>query len=267
MAVRKRTRINYLSNTELLYEINQSKKTYSYFLDDKYSDFTVIINDFSEITDELIERAKIIKANQLNQTNLRNLAKKDATKSEIDAFMAKNHITEDMINLEDIVFRMMTFDHIPSEVQKNKKNLLNRIHFPPFKHYAYRDGELVEVGRSHWVGGLQNGHYSSDHGKVSSNLSLAMIKLANRYGTKANFSGYSYLDEMKGQALLQLSTVCLQFDESRSNNPFSYFSQIIKTSFIKVLKLEKHQRNIRDEIMQQELGMSSLSYQMDNEDY
>ena len=65
--IRKRTTINYLSNTELLHEINESKKSYSSFIDDEYSNYTVIIKDQSEITPELISKAKDIKAHQINQ--------------------------------------------------------------------------------------------------------------------------------------------------------------------------------------------------------
>jgi hypothetical protein len=265
MALRKRSTINYLSNSELLHEINESKKTFSSFIDEKYGDYTVIVDDLSQITPELIEEAKQQKATQLNNKIIRDMIIDNYTKSEIDEYFTKNKILPNHITKEDLVFRVMTFDHIPTEIQHNKKNLLNRIKFPPFKHYSFVDDELKEVGRSHWIGGFDNGHFSIEQGKVTNALSHAMIKLVNRIGTKGNFSGYTYLDEMKGQALLQLSTIILQFDESKGNNPFSYYTTTVNTSFIKILKLEKKQRNIRDEIMQQELGMSSHTYQMEDD--
>lgn len=266
MALRKRSTINYLSNSELLYEINESKKSYSSFIDEKYGDYTIIIADLEEITSDLIELAKKEKATQLNNKKIREMILSGHTKSEIDDYFSKNKILPENVSKEDLVFRIMTFDHIPTDVQVIKKNLLNRIKFPPFKHYAIINDEIKEVGRSHWVGGLDNGYFSVDQGKVSNALSSALIKMVNRYGTKGNFSGYTYLDEMKGQALLQLSTVAIQFDESKGDNPFSYFTTTIHTSFLKILKSEKKQRNIRDEIMQQEAGMSSYAYQIDNED-
>jgi hypothetical protein len=266
MALRKRSTINYLSNSELLYEINESKKSYSYFLDEKYGDYTVIIENISDITPELIENAKQIKAMQLNNKKIRTMIIDGYNKQQIDEYLVTNKIHPTDISKEDLVFRIMTYDHIPDDIQIVKKNLLNRIKFPPFKHYSFIDDQLKEVGRSHWVGGLDNGHFSIDQGKVTNALSHAIIKLVNRIGTKGNFSGYSYLDEMKSQALLQLSTVIIQFDENKGDNPFSWYTQVCNTSFIKVLKAEKKQRNIKDQIMQEQIGLSSHTYQMDNED-
>lgn len=267
MALRKRSTINYLSNSELLHEINESKKSYSSFIDEKYGDYTLIINDLSEITPELIEQAKQEKATQLNNKKIRNMIIEGYTKSEIDKYFNDNKILPTDINEDDLVFRIMTFDHIPPEVQVIKKNLLNRIKFPPFKHYSIINGEIKEVGRSHWEGGLDNGHFSIDQGKITNALSKAMIKLVDRIGTKGNFSGYSYLDEMKSQALLQISVVIIQFDESKGSNPFAYYTTCVQTSFIKILKAEKKQRNIRDQIMMEEIGKSSHSFQMDHEDW
>ena len=132
--MRKKTTINYLSNNELLYELNESKKSFCYFVDDMYGDFTVIVNDLSEITDELIEEAKSIKALQRNENLQRKLIKQKLSKKEIYDTLEKNTTLPEDISKEEIVFRLMTFDHIPEEVQKVKKTLLNRIKFPPFKH-------------------------------------------------------------------------------------------------------------------------------------
>lgn len=41
-------------------------------------------------------------------------------------------------------------------------------------------------------------------------------------------TGQTYIDEMRSHALVQLAQVGLQFDESRSDNPFAFFTQIIK---------------------------------------
>jgi hypothetical protein len=85
--------------------------------------------------------------------------------------MLENEHKPEDFSVNDLVFRQMTFDHVPQEViDIGQKTLLNRIKFPPFKHYAYVDGEIKEVGRSHWVDGLDNGYFSCDHGVVSKTL-------------------------------------------------------------------------------------------------
>jgi DNA primase len=54
------------------------------------------------------------------------------------------------------------------------------------------------------------------------------LLLVEQYSRRGNWRGYSYVSDMRGQALVQLSQVGLQFDESRSDNPFAWYTQIIK---------------------------------------
>lgn len=55
---------------------------------------------------------------------------------------------------------------------------------------------------------------------------------------------------MRGQALLQLAQVGLQFDEYKSQNPFAYYTTAIKNSFTRIVNLEKRNQNIRDDILE-----------------
>jgi hypothetical protein len=79
---------------------------------------------------------------------------------------------------------------------------------------------------------------------------LMFMKLCERYATRSNWRGYTYNDEMRSQALLQLSQIGLQFDESKSQNPFAYFTAAITNSFTRVLNIEKRNQNIRDDILE-----------------
>jgi hypothetical protein len=88
------------------------------------------------------------------------------------------------------------------------------------------------------------------------------MKLCERYGTRSNWRGYTYNDEMQSQALMQLSQIGLQFDESKSENPFAYYTAAITNSFTRILNIEKKNQNIRDDIMEQNNLMPSMSRQM-----
>ena len=55
---------------------------------------------------------------------------------------------------------------------------------------------------------------------------------------------------MKAQAIVQLAQIGLQFDESKSNNPFAYYTAAVTNSFVRVINLEKRNQNIRDDILE-----------------
>jgi hypothetical protein len=126
-----------------------------------------------------------------------------------------------------------------------------RVNFPPFEHFRLdEEKKLYIVGRSHWRGDLETGEFSKDHGDMTKKLALMFMKLCERYATRSNWRGYTYNEEMRGQALLQLSQIGLQFDESKSQNPFAYYTAAITNSFTRILNIEKKNQNIRDDILE-----------------
>ena len=90
------------------------------------------------------------------------------------------------------------------------------------------------------------------------------LKLCKRYATRANWRGYTANDEMQSQALLQLSQIGLQFDESKSDNPFAYYTAAITNSFTRILNIEKKNQNIRDDLL--ELAQMKPSSTRQNQD-
>jgi hypothetical protein len=75
------------------------------------------------------------------------------------------------------------------------------------------------------------------------------MKLVERYSQRGNWRGYTYVDEMRGQALVQLAQIGLQFNEAKSDNPFAYYTATVNNSFTRVLNLEKRNQSIRDDIL------------------
>ena len=70
---------------------------------------------------------------------------------------------------------------------------------------------------------------------------------------------------MRSQALLQLTQIGLQFDESKSENPFAYYTAAITNSFTRVLNLEKKNQSIRDDILESAGLNPSYTRQNENE--
>jgi DNA-directed RNA polymerase specialized sigma subunit len=79
-------------------------------------------------------------------------------------------------------------------------------------------------------------------------LGELFILLVNKLASKHNFSGYTFLDDMKAEALMQCVWKAKNFDPTKSKNPFSYFTTIIYNSFIKIIKEEKGQSQLKDTI-------------------
>lgn len=71
---------------------------------------------------------------------------------------------------------------------------------------------------------------------------------------------------MKGQAILQLSQIGLQFDESKSENPFAYYTAAVTNSFTRILNIEKKNQNIRDDLLE-EAGLTPSTTRQHQHEY
>ena len=254
-----RSTTHYLSNKELLKEIHKSKMSYSWVMNEEYFHFDIIVSSVDDITDDVLQEAKQNRATRLSK--LAHEAEVKRWEQGLTGRKTKPKAADHLVDVStiddaDVVFRVMTFEHVPREDRKtNPKQEADyhaKCNFPPFKHHAYIDGKLTEVARSHWEGGKSNGHFSTSHGKTNDRLARMYIKLCERYSTRGNWRGYTYVDEMRGQALLQLSQIGLQFNEAKSANPFAYYTAAINNSFTRVLNLEKRSQNIRDDLLEEE---------------
>lgn len=250
---------NYLNNKDILKEIHKSKNTFNSYVETEYADYDIILPSVDKINIRTIADAKRNKAKKLSLAEYERRKTAGEKVKQADCEVLYTDITK-----EELIFRIMTFDHIPEEIgrKKNPKTIADtkvKLPFPPFQHYKFNDeGELILVGKSHWQGGMENGHFSITHGKATNNLAMMWLKLVDRYATRGNVRGYTYNDEMKGQAILQLSQIGLQFDESKSDNPFAYYTAAVTNSFVRVINIEKRNQNIRDDIL--EMNDLSPSY-------
>lgn len=259
-------RKNYLNNRDLLKEIHLSKNTYSSFVADGDDVYDIILPNVEKINIRTIAQAKRNQADRLQK------AAYEAARAEGQKVKQADFAVDwKKIDKEDVVFRIMTHDHIPLHPgrKKNPKTVADhhvQCNFPPFQHFRLDDNNVaVCVGKSHWEGGLENGNFSKAHGRTTNKLARMYMKLCERYGTRSNWRGYTYNDEMRSQALLQLAQIGLQFDESKSENPFAYYTAAITNSFTRVLNLEKKNQSIRDDILESAGLNPSYTRQTENE--
>jgi hypothetical protein len=260
-------KVKYLNNRDLLAEIHKSKCSFSSYVSPEYQQHDIILTSLDKVNIRTVAEAK------------RNRAKRQGILAFGQARIAGDkkiklaECTADYktIAKTDIIIRIMTFEHIPmapgrKKTLKNTADSHEKINFPPFQHWKFNDqDELVCVGKSHWKGPLDTGKFSKDHGRITENLGKMFIKLSERYAQRSNWRGYTYNEEMRGQAILQLSQIGLQFDESKSENPFAYYTAAVTNSFTRVLNIEKKNQNIRDDMLEEAGLTPSMTRQYQQE--
>ncbi len=241
-------KVKYLTNKDLLKEIHLSKNTYCSFVKPEYHEYDLIVPNLEKINIRTIAEAKRARAAKLS--------KRAYEQSDRKLPQKEFEIDYKKISKQDVVFRVMTFEHVPlapgrKKTLKNTADSHEKINFPPFQHWKFDDNDnLICVGKSHWQGGIKTGKFSKEHGQMTNNLARMFIKLCERYATRGNVRGYTYNDEMRGQAILQLTQIGLQFDESKSDNPFAYYTAAVTNSFVRIINIEKRNQNIRDDILE-----------------
>lgn len=260
-------KVKYLNNRDLLSEIHKSKCSFSSFTKREYSQHDIILPNLEKINIRTVADAKRNRAKRLGIEAF-NLARASGDKKIKLAECTPDYKT---IQKTDLVFRIMTFDHIPlapgrKKTTKTTADTHDKVNFPPFQHWKFDEtDELICVGKSHWKGTVEKGKFSKDHGRITEELGKMFLKLSERYAQRSNWRGYTYIDEMKGQAILQLSQIGLQFDESKSENPFAYYTAAVTNSFTRILNIEKKNQNIRDDMLEENGLTPSLTRQYQHE--
>jgi hypothetical protein len=260
-------KVKYLNNRDLLAEIHKSKCSFSTFTSPEYSQHDLILTNLDKINIRTIADAKRNRAKRLGLEVFAQARLSGDKKIKL-AECTPDYTT---IAKTDLVFRIMTFDHIPlapgrKKTTKTTADSHDKVNFPPFQHWKFDDAsELICVGKSHWKGTLEKGKFSKDHGRITENLGKMYIKLSERYAQRSNWRGYTYVEEMRGQAILQLSQIGLQFDESKSENPFAYYTAAVTNSFTRVLNIEKKMQNIRDDMLEENGLTPSMTRQYKHE--
>ena len=272
--------VNYLNNKDILKEIHESKTAYCYFSEPTYHRYDFIVDmPQSSIEDSLDHAIKPEVIQEAREIRATRLSLEAGVKDSVDPLS---------IPITDLVFRVMTWDHVPVAPKQPRKTVKKKtakdifefeevdpdeifsdledaapikadvddmvhvkVNFPPFQHYKIdSNNSFICVGKSHWKGDLATGSFSKDHGQITNKLARMYIMMCEKYAMKFNWRGYTYNDEMRNSAILQLTYVGLRFNEAKSANPFAYYTAAITNSFCRVLNTEKRNQNIRDDILE-----------------
>ena len=126
-------RVKYLNNRDLLIQIHASKNTYCSYVTPEDSQYDLIVPNLKKVNASAVAQARKAKAKRLTQEAWEQ-AKAEGKKK---IKLADYTVSPRKIEKTDLVFRVMTFDHVPMDDtrKKNPKQVSDhhtKVNFPPF---------------------------------------------------------------------------------------------------------------------------------------
>lgn len=85
---------------------------------------------------------------------------------------------------------------------------------------------------------------------VTDYIASCFIMIAEHLAQRPNFINYPFKDDMIGDGIENCISYAHNFDPEKSQNPFSYFTQIIYYAFLRRIEREKKQSYIKYKCMQ-----------------
>ena len=129
-------RVKYLNNRDLLAQIHASKNTYCSYVTPEDARYDLIVSSLKKVNASAVAQARKAKAKRLTQEAWEQAKAAGMKKIKL----ADYTVSPRKIVKTDLVFRVMTFDHIPmdDDRKKNPKSTADhhsKVNFPPFQHY------------------------------------------------------------------------------------------------------------------------------------
>ena len=90
-----------------------------------------------------------------------------------------------------------------------------------------------------------NGKYIKCSGLMSEELGKMVWLICDGMSKKSNFYGYTWKDDMRSSAILTVCKYLHNFDLEKSQNPFSYISQICGRAFLQYIAYSKKHSKIK----------------------
>lgn len=85
----------------------------------------------------------------------------------------------------------------------------------------------------------------NENTKIPNYIGECIELICKNLARKPNFSGYSYKEEMIGDAKCDCVAAINNFNPDKTNNPFAYFTQIAWNAFLRRIDKEKKQTAIK----------------------
>lgn len=122
-------------------------------------------------------------------------------------------------------------EEVIEEIQKKSHYINNKMFFDEMVEWKTKVNESKEVG--------------DPIPPVTPYIGQCFMEIAENLAKKPNFMNYPFKDDMIGDGVENCLMYCSNFDPTKSNNPFSYFTQIIYYAFLRRIQKEKKQTLIK----------------------
>jgi len=159
---------------------------------------------------------------------------------------------EDLNTSEEIIAEPVITEEPPKPKRKRQKAT----------HYI-KNNEMLDEVRKSKARLIENPDMGGQ--AITPKLADMFVRLVHHYATRQNWSGYSYLDELKGEALVNLVNKWHKFDCDRFDKPFAYYSILVERSFKGQIQKEKKPQRVRDSIITSRGEMPSFGAQEEYE--
>ena len=84
---------------------------------------------------------------------------------------------------------------------------------------------------------------------VTDYIGSCFLKIANHLSFRPNFINYTFRDDMISDGIENCLQYLDNFNPTKSNNPFAYFTQIIYYAFVRRIQKEKKQVTIKNRLI------------------
>ena len=104
-------------------------------------------------------------------------------------------------------------------------------------------------------------------GEFTNQLGKYIIKIVNGLSLRPNFCGYTYIDDMRSEAILSIVKGIKNFDLEKYSNPFAYITQIAWNAFVFFINKEKKKSKVKGRIFDLKDSFEKEFYELKAIDY
>ena len=132
------------------------------------------------------------------------------------------------------------------------------------KHYV-NNKQFYEALSEHKKRVLAAAEAGEEKPRIPNYIGECIYHIADRLSRKPNFINYSFRDEMISDGIENSIMYLDNFNPEKYNNPFAYFTQIIKFAFIRRIAKEKKLLVIKQKTLQNYAIMGMLANYQDDD--